>query len=144
MILEGWCDAIWSGRYVAVRYDCASPSVAHWITCLANRVGLTGSAFTAVVQDDRGADRRALPAPPDDEPAFDEAMSSAESDRAPGDELQTAQVQAPVPPDLDQPAPPKPPPAPEPESAEAAAERERRYREILGMDEQKPRRRWRR
>jgi hypothetical protein len=30
------------------------------------------------------------------------------------------------------------------ETAEAAAERERRYREILGMDEPKPRRRWRR
>jgi hypothetical protein len=24
-ILKGWRDAIWSGRYTAVRYDCASP-----------------------------------------------------------------------------------------------------------------------
>jgi hypothetical protein len=39
--------------------------------------------------------------------------------------------------------PPLPPP-PEPESAEAAAERKRRYRDILGIDEPKPRRRWRR
>lgn len=29
MLLEGWRDALWSDRYTAVRYDCASPSVAH-------------------------------------------------------------------------------------------------------------------
>lgn len=50
MILEGWRDAIWAGRYTVVRYDCASPSVAHWITRLAKKVGLTSSTFTAVVQ----------------------------------------------------------------------------------------------
>ncbi len=50
MILEGWRDAIWSGRYIGVRYDRASPSVAHWITRLAKKVGLTGSAFAAVMQ----------------------------------------------------------------------------------------------
>src|SRR5947209_6755430 len=30
MILEGWRDAVWSGRYAALRYDCANASVAHW------------------------------------------------------------------------------------------------------------------
>jgi hypothetical protein len=50
MILEGWRDAIWSGRYIAVRYDCASPSVAHWINRLARKVGLSDSAFVATVQ----------------------------------------------------------------------------------------------
>ena len=144
MILEGWCDAIWSGRYVAVRYDCASPSVAHWITRLANKVGLTDSAFTARVQTTAEQIAALAPAEPDDEPAFDEATSPAESEPAPGDELQTAPVQASVPPEAEELAPPESPPAPEPETAEAAAERERRYREILGMDEQKPRRRWRR
>ena len=142
MILEGWCDAIWSGRYAAVRYDCASESVAHWITRLANKVGLTDSAFTAVVQTTAEQIAALFPAPPDDEPAFDEATSPAESEPAPGDELQTAPVRAPVPPEADQLAPPESSPAPEPETAEAAAERERRYREILGMDEQKPHRRW--
>jgi hypothetical protein len=34
MILEGWRDAIWSGRYAAVRSDCASASVAVWINRL--------------------------------------------------------------------------------------------------------------
>jgi hypothetical protein len=38
----------------------------------------------------------------------------------------------------------EPPAPPEPESPGAAAERERRYREILGIPEPKPRRRWRR
>ncbi len=28
MILEGWRNAIWSGHYIAVGYDCASPSFA--------------------------------------------------------------------------------------------------------------------
>jgi len=31
MILEGWRDAILSGRYAGLRYDCASASVARWI-----------------------------------------------------------------------------------------------------------------
>ena len=98
MILEGWRDAIWSGRYVAVRYDCASPSVAHWITRLANKVGLTDSAFTAVVQTTAEQIAALSPAAPEDEPAFDEATSPAESEPAPGDEVQTAPVPAPVPP----------------------------------------------
>src|SRR5450755_2990527 len=34
MILGGWRDAIWSGRYTAMRYDCSSESVARWITRL--------------------------------------------------------------------------------------------------------------
>ena len=142
MILEGWCDAIWSGRYAAVRYDCASPSVAHWITRLANKVGLTDSAFTAVVQTTAEQIAALSPAAPDDAPAFDEAKASAESEPAPGG-VQTAPVRAPLQPAPEQLAVPGPPPAPEPETTEAAAERERRYREILGMDE-KPRRRWHR
>jgi hypothetical protein len=139
MILEGWRDAIWSGRYAAVRYDCASPSVAHWISRLAKKFGLTGSTFTAVVQTT--AEQIAAP---DNEPAFDEARPSGESERAPGEEVQTAPVRAPAQREPEQVAPSEPLPAPEPETAEAAAERERHYREIFGMDEQKPRRRWRR
>jgi hypothetical protein len=50
MILEGWRDAVWSGRYTAVRYDCASPSVARWIGRLAQKVGLTDNDFAAYVQ----------------------------------------------------------------------------------------------
>ncbi len=42
MILEGWRDGIVSGRYAAVRYDCANEAVEHWIRRLARKVGLTG------------------------------------------------------------------------------------------------------
>jgi len=41
---------ILSGRYTAVHYHCASTSVAHWINCLAKKVGLTGRTFRAEVQ----------------------------------------------------------------------------------------------
>ena len=123
-----------------MRYDCASPSVAHWITRLANKVGLTASEFIAAVQTTAEQIAALSPATPDDEPALDEASSSAESEPEPRNDLQTSPVQAPVP----QLAPPEPPPAPEPETADAAAERERLYREILGMDEPKRRRPWRR
>jgi hypothetical protein len=41
MILEGWRDAVLSGRYDAVRYDCANTSVAQWINRLATKVRLT-------------------------------------------------------------------------------------------------------
>jgi hypothetical protein len=144
MILEGWRDAIWSGRYIAVRYDCASPSVAHWIARLAKKVGLTDSAFMATVQTTAEEITALSPAALDDEPALDETKSSAESALAPDEEAQVAPARAPAPPEPVQPTPPEPAPAPEPETTEAAAERERRYREIFGIDEHKPRRRWRR
>ena len=72
------------------------------------------------------------PVAPDDQPAIDAAMPSGEPERAPGEQAQTAPIQAPAPRAPLQVAPSEPPPAPEPETAEAAAERERRYREILG------------
>jgi hypothetical protein len=50
MILQGWHDAILSGRYGAVRYECANASVAHWINRLAKKVDLTAPAFVAAVQ----------------------------------------------------------------------------------------------
>jgi hypothetical protein len=103
----------------------------------ADRFGLHGSRA-----NDRRADRRPPPAAPDDEAtATDETNASEEPVRTPGDQAQTAPVRAPAP---EQATPPELPPAPEPETAEAAAERERRCRELFGMDEPKPRRRWRR
>jgi hypothetical protein len=144
MILEGWRDAIWSGRYIAVRYDCASPSVARWIARLAKKVGLTDSAFMATVQTTAEQIAALSPAASDAERAFDETKPSREFAPAPDEEAQVAPARAPAPPEPVQAALPKPAPAPEPETAEAAAERERRYRETFGIDEQKPRRRWRR
>jgi hypothetical protein len=83
LILEGWRNAIWSGRYIAVRYDCASPSVARWITRLAKKVGLTDSAFMATVQTIAEQITSLSPTAPDAEPDFDETKSSAEYAPAP-------------------------------------------------------------
>jgi hypothetical protein len=102
MILEGWRDAVSSGRYTGVRYDCASPSVAHWINRPANKVGLTRSDFTAVAQT-TVEQIAALPPPP---PA-DEARPSGESEGTPDEELQTAPVPTPAPCQPAQTAPPR-------------------------------------
>ncbi len=145
MILAGWRDAILTGRYVAVRYDCASMSVAHWINRLAMKVGLTGPAFTAVLQP--SAEEIAALPPAADEP--DELpgprqVPSGETAPPADEQVQLVPVRAPLHP----PPPPKklpePPPQPQPETPEAAAERERVYREIFGIDEPERRRQWRR
>jgi hypothetical protein len=142
MILEGWRDALWSGRYIAVRYDCASPSVAHWINRLARKVGLTDSAFIATGQTTAEDIAALSPTPLDDEPAFDEPGSAAES-VPPNQETQAALVPAPALPKPVRVAR-EPHPAADLETPEAAAERERAYREIFGIEDPKPRRRWRR
>jgi hypothetical protein len=141
MILEGWRDAIAAGRYHVVRYDCASPSVAQWIARLAKKAGLSGSQFTAVVQTTAEQIAALSPAAaPSSEPGVEKpqpAFGTAWVDRASIDPPSSA------------PQPPQGPvPAPSPrlvrEAAEAAADRERIYREVFGMDDQKPRRRWHR
>jgi hypothetical protein len=142
MILEGWRDAIWSGRYIAVRYDCARPSVARWIGRLAKKVGLAGSAFMATVQTTADQITALSPAAPDAQPAFEETKSSAECAPAADEEAQIALAGPPTPPEPVELAPPEPQPAAEPATPESAAERERAYREIFGIDKQKPRRRW--
>jgi len=142
MILEGWRDALWSGRYIAVRYDCSSPSVAHWIGRLARKVSLTDSAFLATVQTTAEQIKRLPPVASDAEPDFDETMSLAEFAPVPDQEPQVALVRAPAPSEPVRLTPPEPPPAPQAETAEAAAERERAYREIFGIEDPKPRRRW--
>jgi hypothetical protein len=144
MILKGWRDAVWSEQYTAVRYDCSSPSVAGWITRLAKKVGLTDPKLMAAVQTTAEEIATLSPAAPDDEPAVDEANSSAESQPEPRVGFLPSPMKASVSPERAPLEPPEPPPAPEPETAEAAAERERAYREIFGLDEAKPRRRWRR
>ena len=144
MILDGWRDGILSGHSAGVHYHCASASVAHWISRLAKKVRLSGPTFVAAVQMSAEEIAALSPAALDDEPAFEEARPSGECAQAPHEEVQTAPVRSSAPREPLQLAPPEPLPVPEPETAEAAAERERRYREIFGMDEERPRRRWRR
>ena len=63
LILEAWRDAIQSGRYSDVHYHCSDASVAHWITRLAKKVGLTGPTFVAEAQLS-AEEIAALPPPP--------------------------------------------------------------------------------
>jgi hypothetical protein len=144
MILEGWHNAILSGRYAAVHYHCASASVAQWINRLAKKVGLTGRTFRGEVQMTAEEIAALLPAANDpDELASDGQLRHRDTE-PPGD------GQVPILPThamLAAPAADKlPEPAPEPyrETPEAAAKRERAYREIFGLDEPQRRRRWRR
>jgi hypothetical protein len=138
MILEGWRDAVQSGRYAAVRYDCASTSVANWISRVARKVWLTAPALHVAVQTSAeeiaalSSAGRDIDAPVENQKPSGEVVGAH-------DELAQPQPPKPV-----QARPPEPPPVPEPETAEAAAERERVYREIFGLAEPKPRRRWRR
>ena len=147
MILEGWRDAIWAGRYAAVRYDCASQSVAHWIARLAKKVGLAGSTFTAVVQTTAEEIAALCPAADDvDELPVSNPQPCAEAAEPRDQQVQNAPVCAPLP------APPVhvERPEPQPETPEEAAERKRQYREIFGIDDPvglvapARRRRWRR
>ncbi|MGH2873320.1 MAG: hypothetical protein ACRDL5_12780 [Solirubrobacteraceae bacterium] len=143
-ILEGWRDAIWSGRYIVVRYDCASPSVAHWIARLAKKVGLTGSDFMAAVQTTAEQIAALSPAAATDVPAVDDPQRSSETVRTDHQPNHSVPIYAPSPAAPTQPSMPAPAQSPLPETAEAAAGRERRYREIFGIDDQKPQRPWRR
>ncbi len=144
MILEGWRDAVRSGQYTAVRYDCASPSVAYWIGRLARKVGLTDREFVAYEQTTAEHIAAMPSAVPDDEPATNPAEPSEEREPTPEQQAETtAPAPAPTARATVEIRPPIPPP-PEPETPEVAAERRRRSREILGIDEPQPRRRWRR
>ena len=138
MILEGWRDAVWSGRYAAVRYDCASPSVAHWINRLAKKVQLTGSAFAAVVQPTAEEIAALVPAADDDyqRPATARERRAEETPiEDPGYAAPDRAASTPQPLVANDPAP---------ETAEDDAEPVRHYRELLGMNEPTSRRRWRR
>lgn len=145
IILKGWRDAIQAGRYVGVRYDCASASVAHRITHLAGKVWLAGPEFVAAVQP-TGTQIAAwaTAAPGCAKRLSDEPPSTAVIAARTGEQVDAAGRPPQARPVSESVRRVEPPPAPVPESAEAGAEREQRYREIFGIPEPGPRRRWRR
>ena len=141
-ILEGWRDAVWSGRYASIRYDCASDAATQRIGRIAKRASLNGSRFTAATQlagpeiiDLAAADASPVASASPGAPLPTLVPSRADED------IDDAARPAPPPPALELRSPA---PIPPPETPEAAAEREKRYREMLGIPEQRPRRRWRR
>jgi hypothetical protein len=141
MILAGWRDAIWAEQYAAVQYDCVSAAAAAKIRRIAKRAQLGPPSFIAAAQ--RTADEIRSIGP---DPAVDErALESDATVNAGGvavdqrsDERQSQLVRPEVPTASIQ---EMPPPPPERMEWEDAAER---YREIFGLPEPKPRRRWRR
>jgi len=143
LILEGWRDAVWSGRYHAVRYDCASQSVATWIARLAGKIGLTDMQFTAQAQTTAEQIAALSPAvvpadaAPTTPPLSTEAGPTNHQPDHPAPAGEPTAQEAPEQ-STDETTPP-----PEPDTAEAVAERERMYRDVFGMDKE-PRRRWRR
>jgi hypothetical protein len=138
-ILEGWRNAVYAGQYSAVLYDCANDSVAHWISRLAAKVRLTRSEFGVVIQA-RAEEIGTLAPAVDDVPA----TSSSETDMLSSPEVEIEPDRTSDHPVRLPAAQPAEPPKPDAETPEEAAERERRYREIFGIPEPRPRRRWRR
>jgi len=143
LILEGWRDAVWSGRYHAVRYDCTSQSVATWIARLARKIGLTDSQFTAKVQTTAEHIAALSPAvvpadaAPTTPPLSTEAKPANDQPGHPAPAGEPTSHEAPEPSTDDS------TPLQEPDTADVLAERDRMYRDVFGMDEA-PRRRWRR
>ena len=154
-VLEGWRNAIRSGRYGGVRYDCAGEQTAHQITNLAEKVGLGRPVFLAVAQMTAAEIASIKPTPQPDEPVDPppppidshgqrfvdrrRRRSTATSNDRCDDEPVVESSPQPGPSGQDRPAI-----SPLPEPPEAAAERERVIREVLGIPEPKPRPRWRR
>ena len=142
LMLEGWRDAVHRGRYAGVRYDCASVSVARWISRLAKSVWLTAPDVSVIVQTtaeeiatlaraDAEREGRAADAP---EAAAGAAPTPNGKVGTAPDDVRISAASVPV--------PTAKAPAPRPDTPEEAAERERRYREIFGIPEPKRRARW--
>ena len=139
-ILEGWSSAIYAGQYSGVLYDCANDSVARWILRMAKKARLSRSDFDAVVQPRADEIAALAPAADDDEPPYGDTDDEPSAARA----VQIEPAQAPEPSAPVEVARAAAPSEPCPDTPEQAAVRERRYRELLGIPEPRPRRRWRR
>jgi hypothetical protein len=144
-ILEAWGDAAFDGRYAGVLYDCANDSVARAIIRLVNKLVMR-SKFTVVVQPRAEEIAALLPAAgePDDQPTSSPQATDEHADATQSQEPEQDRGGAPASAESVVAARPAPPAEPEPETPEAASERERQYRQMLGIPEPKPRRRWRR
>ena len=126
-----------------MRYDCAGASVAHWMAWLAEKIDCGAHDSPRVMQ------------PTAEEIA---ALTDAEAERPSGDESRLPSDEVPaisarttrhgIPYRLPQRHPNwtfrRTMSAPVAETAEPVAEHDRRYREIFGINDEQPKRRWRR
>jgi hypothetical protein len=134
-ILEGWRDAIRSGRYSGVRYDCAGEQTARRIATMAEKIGLDRPVFLAVAQAPPGEiaaiepiPRQADEAVVDPLPAIPPLQKASELPVLPHPELEPPKQRH---------------PRQQSEPPETAPDRERLLGEVLGLDKPKTRRRWR-
>jgi hypothetical protein len=140
-ILEGWRDAVWSGRYSAVRYECETPSVERWIARLGTKIGLARHELATAIQRT-----------PDEIAAMSPELARAEAEArdarpavetvATADRLgEPAAAEAPLPPAPYLVLPRAPEPLRDPEPDQATTDRMDHWREAFAMNEP-PRRRW--
>jgi hypothetical protein len=133
LVLEGWQAAINAGRYARVQYDCSSPWVARELTRIAEQIGLGAPQFCAVQQTPPEQIAELPPAKPDPPAAPAEIETPPAVISAPAAPQPASKVE--LTPSLPQ----------EPaQTPEQAAERQRMINQVLGYDDPKPRRRWRR
>lgn len=134
-ILEGWRDAIDSGQYLGVRYECTSESVADRVFHLAEKVHLDEREFLAVVQPRRdeilGLASEGSGA---EEPVLSTAEAKAET-RESTEAVQLSLLSTPALTAAATRAPSPTPQPPEPESQVAQEQREQLLRELLGVKE---------
>jgi hypothetical protein len=144
-ILEGWRDAIHSGQYLGIRYECTSESVADRVAYLAAKVHLAAHEFLATVQPTRDEILELANASPGpEESALPTAKARAESREA-TEAVQLSLLSTPALTEAatraSSPAPAPTPQPREPESSVAQEQREQILRDLLGIRE--PKRRWR-
>ena len=141
-ILEAWQSAVQSGRYSGVRYDCASASVAQRIKRLANKLWLRSPEFVAAAQLTRDEILELIAEDPEPVDSIgSEPSQLVEVVAGPTDgDNGAAGPQAPTPMSAPAETRAESPPAPREPPGDAAE----KYREIFGIPEPGPRRRWRR
>ena len=128
-ILEAWREAIYSGRYAGVRYDCGDEFTARRIMTLGRKLGLDSSVFIAAKQTS-AAEISAIKPPSSHRTVDAEVVENPERALLPGGSparLRSLPYSV-VPSGAQKRSVAGPPP----ESSEAAADRERRLRKVLG------------
>jgi hypothetical protein len=142
-VLEGWHNAVTAGRYEFVQYDCVNEPLAHWIKRLGKKIHFTHPELHTDVQTPLGEIHTL---PPAEAPAKAEPEPEAESPRPALRLVERAAATVPSQeraPEADQEQAPKMRGSlARDDTPEEAAARRQRINEILGIEEQKPKRRW--
>jgi hypothetical protein len=138
MMLDAWAQAIRSGQYARVHYDCASTAAALLITRLAKKVGLAAPELVARMQMSPQELAKLGPAADDDVAVAANGDPIEASTTLPREPIRAPE--GPAVPDV----PRQQRVCPEVEAPGAVEARKELSRHILGIEEPRPRRPWRR